>query len=93
MWDDWGIIWLGSEVNCFTLCVVVRESACVSCKVAMSLDHHSGDLALRLPKMILPRIGDLGALYTTATYPLLFCFVTSETSFSAKDVMFTKRTA
>ena len=42
----------GSEVNCLTLCIVVRESICVSCKVAMSLDHHSGDLALRLPKMI-----------------------------------------
>ena len=35
----------------------------------------------------------LGDLYTTATYPFLFCIVTSKTGHSVKDVMFTMHTA
>ena len=35
----------------------------------------------------------LGDLYTTATYPFLFCIATSQTRHSVKDVMFTTRTA
>ena len=67
----------------------------------MSSDHHSSDLALKSPKMIVnwdfeqiillsksskPDKKDsnsevlwLGDLYTTATYPFLFCIVTSQT--------------
>ena len=53
-----GCIWVGSEINCLKPCVIVRESICVLCKVAMSLDHHSGDLALSSPKIIVNLISE-----------------------------------
>ena len=100
-------------MNCLKACVVVKESICAQCKVVMPLDHHSGDLALRSPKMIVnwdfkqsmllsksskqPDKKDSnsellwpGDQYTAATYPFLFCIVTSQTRHSVnKDVMFT----
>ena len=48
--DEWGNIWVGSEIICLKPCIVVRESICVPCKVVMSSDHHAGDLALGSPK-------------------------------------------
>ena len=50
--SDWGSIWLWSGINCIKPCVVVRESICVTYKLAMSLDYHSVDLALKSPKII-----------------------------------------
>ena len=89
--DDWGNLWVGSEIICLKPCVVVRESICVRCKVLMSLDHHAGDLALRSPKMCMIN----QVLQTrqkwfkfrsalTATCPFLFCIVTSQTRHSVK---------
>ena len=50
--DVWGSTWVGSEINYLKPYVVVRESICVPCKVAMYSEHQSGDLALESPKMI-----------------------------------------
>ena len=43
------------------------ESICVPCKAAMSVDHHSGELTLRSPKMMVNRI--LRKVYYKASPP------------------------
>ena len=48
--DDWGNIWVGSEVIYLKPCVVVRESIYVPFIVVMSCGHHAGGLELRSPK-------------------------------------------
>ena len=67
--NDLGSIWVGSEINCLKSCVVVRESICVSCKVAISSDYHSGDLTLKSPKMIINRDFEQSMLLNKSSKP------------------------
>ena len=68
----------------------------------MSFDNHDDDLALKSPKIAVnydfeksttTRIQIQYCFGITATYPFLFCTVTSQTIHSSKDVIPTNRTA
>ena len=49
--DDWGNIWVGSEIICLKPCAVVRKSICVLCMVVprttMLVIWHWGNLKLQ----------------------------------------------
>ena len=67
------------------------------CKVAMSLDHHSGDLALRSPKIIVNLISEQSLLLSKSSKPgkncpsQIACMVMTVCNRYANGVMYTQK--